>query len=456
MSLLYMNKIAKNILNNENNENILHSIYENIFEYITTYNHLNKIDNYESKKIDINKSPADILILREKVYELTQQLAHLHLDSKDEFKDEYQDKFCIIKVNTTEFIELFIAYACFFYLDSIHSDKSLYIGFDFEFNQRKIALCQIGFFTLRKYKYIFIYDPILLTSQQQNLLVKIIYTSPINRIMHGGDSLDIPYLYEDLFTHDRNKAFLFTKTMVDTRFLCEYFKFYTTEPNKKCSIYDALLFFKVITQKKYDDLNTINTSMGPIQDVNWNVKHMSSFHLKYAAYDVLFLKKFLFGIYKHAKEIDDNIYSQIKLIQYLTRFIYYEKYGISEILINSKLVIDHINNFIADNHNNKHTLITIYNNTIMQMKVKKHNLKLSNLLGINFFKGNLTILFKKIVYSIILDKYTIYENKKTKYFKKIQLDDMYPVFEKLELFKIKSLVKHIINDNIGNIKKQMD
>jgi hypothetical protein len=90
------------------------------------------------------------------------------------------------------------------------------------------------------------------------------------------------------------------------------------------------------------------------------------------------------------------------------------------------------------------------------MKVKNNNIKLSNLLGINFFKGNLTILFKKIIYSIILDKYTIYENKKTKYFKKIQLDDMYPVFEKLELLKIKSLVKHIINDNIGNIKNQMD
>ena len=104
--------------------------------------------------------------------------------------------------------------------------------------------------------------------------------------------------------------------------------------------------------------------MGPIQDVQWNLVKMSSFHLKYVLYDVLYLKAFIQSIFKNANETDSILYEHLKYISPINRFTCLEKFGISNILETIKNITDPVNNYIVVNGNKKMTLINIYNEII--------------------------------------------------------------------------------------------
>ena len=56
--------------------------------------------------------------------------------------------------------------------------------------------------------------------------------------------------------------------------------------------------YQKIDQKKYNELLQNSETMGPIQDVMWDIKKLSSFHIKYAFYDVLHLLTYMTDIYK--------------------------------------------------------------------------------------------------------------------------------------------------------------
>lgn len=402
-----------------------------------------KITSYVSYKVPIIDTTPEILIWREKTYKLSSSFREFKLDSKTEFKEAYPDRFYIIKCDDDVKIKLFLLHSIFYQLDSLHhKDNKLYIGLDFEFNERKIALAQISFNQLRRHKYIFVLDPNLLTEYQINLMIKTIFTSNIQRIVHGSDSLDIPYIFENLFANDKDKIIKFVRTTIDTRFICEYYKVTSQFTDKKCSIYDALLFFKTITQKKYDDLIKNNSIMGPVQDINWNVKNMSSFHLKYAAYDVLFLRRFLSDMHKMAKKIG-NIDRTMAYITTITKFTFLEKYNVISIIPETKLIVDKINNYIIKIGEKNHTLISIYNDVITNMILPGLELRIADILNINYFKGYLTFIFKRIIYSILSDRYTIYINKSDKYNEKITFKDIYPILSKADLGKFISLLEKI-------------
>ena len=132
------------------------------------------------------------------------------------------------------------------------------------------------------------------------------------KILHGCDSLDLPYMYDILFKGDKDTIFDFTSRIIDTRFLCEYYRA-SIEDEKKCSIYDALLYFETINMQKFEYLNNTHDYMGPVQDISWNIHKMSSHHVKYALYDVLFLKHFLSNIYSLANKNTPHIYKSYYL-----------------------------------------------------------------------------------------------------------------------------------------------
>ena len=103
----------------------------------------------------------------------------------------------------------------------------------------------------------------------------------IKKILHGSDSLDIPYMYNQLLDKDPEKIISFTKTMIDTRFLCEYYKLTKSDPsNNKCSIYDeesdrsAIYYFNVISEKQQEKLSDVLKSMPPPHDIVWNIHKM--------------------------------------------------------------------------------------------------------------------------------------------------------------------------------------
>jgi ribonuclease D len=83
-----------------------------------------------------------------------------------------------------------------------------YIGIDFEFKQvakenREIALMQINLENDSNIGYIFVLYPPDLTKENYDLLIKLISTPEIIKILHGAESLDIPYIVQDLFNYDK-------------------------------------------------------------------------------------------------------------------------------------------------------------------------------------------------------------------------------------------------------------
>ena len=79
-----------------------------------------------------------------------------------------------------------------------------FIGIDFEFNridnQRKVALFQINLES-PTVKTIFMFYPPDLNKKQLKVL-KLLYQE--NVIIHGGESLDMPYLFSDIFKKRKN------------------------------------------------------------------------------------------------------------------------------------------------------------------------------------------------------------------------------------------------------------
>ena len=398
---------------------------------------INEISQYIQNFFDTYNHPTNIshiLILKEQLIKIIRKNKTFKISNKI---NNINETFYIIKVVDDITTSMFISYSIFYFLDNLHSKKKLTIGLDFEFNKNKIALCQIGFFPMRKFKYIFVLDPKFLSDYQKNIMIKTIFISNMHRITHGADSLDIPYIFEELFLHDSEKIINFTKTMIDTRFLCEYYKIFINHTDKKCSLYDALLYFKVITTNKYDELNNITTIIGHIQYVNWDIYKMNIHHLQYAAYDVIYLKKFLNNILKLI------LHQHVKYIYEIDRFTYYEKYKISNILLNSKQITDKLNNYIVESLDHKtKTMIDIYNEVIEKVYIQSITMKISKLLEINNFKKSLTLLFKIIIYTIIVENYDVYINKKYKFTDKLSYNDIIEQLTKLKLHKLTILLEH--------------
>jgi hypothetical protein len=442
-----MDNLIKTFSKEHNKNKIIDDIFEVMTKFYNNYNN-SKIEKYTLKK----SKNIDILVIREKVYSLIKEKSDYNFIGKDEFKTSNKHIYTDIKVNTDTLTKLFLLYTIFYLLDSNHYDKKFMIGIDFEFTEHKIALIQFSFYPLRKYNALFIIAPPIMKAEHLDLLIKTVFTSPIYRITHGSDSLDLPYVFEDLFSGDSQKKIDFTSHHVDTRFLCEFYKKSIDYPDHKCSIYDALLYFNVITQKKYDELNKNNEVMGPSQDVNWDIKKMSSYHLKYASCDVLFLKDFIRNLFLKSKENKD-LHKQIKYIAQINRMVIFEKHGISDITTNTKTLLDPINNYFTYFKNNKRTLISIYNDVIKDIVISDLNLKASKLLEINWYKTPLTLLFKRAIYSILTNYYSVHKTKTDRYTIKINFKDIYDVYLKLKLKRIVYLLDKFYDASMKILSK---
>lgn len=172
-------------------------------------------------------------------------------------------------------------------LEYIENKGDKIIGIDFEFNRvnniRQIALCQINF-TINSKSDIFLFYP---PNIDINIFRKLLISDNIIKILHGSESLDIPYLYDNIITEEFRKDFC--KNFFDTRYMCEYYNAINKIVNGKCKIYDLLLQMKVITQKRYDDLMKNDKMMGNIWDIFIDVRKLSNELAKYSIYDVLYL-----------------------------------------------------------------------------------------------------------------------------------------------------------------------
>jgi hypothetical protein len=428
----------------------IHKIYS--FYDISTYSHkVKKIDKLNiSILINNIDDPNWLYSVRESIIFILKK-----------YKSLYENKFYIIKLDTPVKIKLFILYAIFFMFDSEKLSKKLYVGIDFEFNERKIALCQMAFFSRRTSKFIFIFNPTHLDQYQTDHLIKTVFVAKhITKIVHGADSLDIPYLFQELFMNNHEYIFDFVKNVIDTRFLCEYYKLTVKYSDKKCSIYDALLFFNVIDQNKYNELTNINTSIGPIYNLVWNIHNMQINQLQYALYDVIYLYDFYKIILLTAKKQQYETYKSYKYVILITRFIYLEKWNISNLISSIKDEIDPMNNYIVKYNNNSVTMINVFNAVIGTNMIlsydDKYNVAINNLLDINYFKSSLVLIFKKMVFYILTSNYDVYKNKKELLTVPLSISDIYKTLNHIYLGKLNKFFKLFYEQSYIRITKLVE
>lgn len=439
------NNYIKNCTDVKNNDDCTMDI-TTVYSAKLLHTFLNK---YKGGKTQLN----EISLFRQIVLNLLEQFVENKVYVKDEFANDTRvnTSYHLIVCDNERKIKLFILYLLIYRIESfvrVHNYKDkrrrAFVGIDYEFVKREIALMQINFENIKTQNkminYMFIINPIELDPVQMNLLTrKLMENKYIFKIFHGADSLDMPYTLNEMLKNDTNSIKKFMKKFVDTRFLCEYFRG-SLDNTKKCTIYEALNYFGTIDNKKLNYLIETHDSMGPIQNISWNIHKLTPFHRKYAFYDVIYLPKLFTDIYKMAYDKTPDLFEFYRYLNEITRFILKEKRGIT-FITDIKLHIDKFNNNILKINNKSFTLVTIFNDIVYDVRIDSIKLNLSLLLNINYFKSTLILLFKKITYSILTTDYDVYVNKKQKQKETIQLDDLYNDLQQYNYDKILTIVK---------------
>lgn len=217
----------------------------------------------------------------------------------------------VLLCNNEENIKLAIIFFLLYILHSKNEKHKTYISIDFEYNNynelkkkyknlkdkfgRETALCQFGCY-IENDAYIIIIDPKDITNEKNKYeITKEFFKCPAYKILHGGDGLDIPYLYEQFFNNNKNDIIQFTKNLYDTKFLCDYINLLNNK-NEKCNIYSFLHSQNIMSSAKLNELLENEKKMGHIVYIYTDIHNMSKEFLKYSIYDVIYLKDLLIKI----------------------------------------------------------------------------------------------------------------------------------------------------------------
>lgn len=440
-------RLAKELKNNKSNSKSFNSYINSIivFNYIT------------HDDIDDGNMFLILASIREMLYECICNISYDKLQGIDELRQIHSDfiYYDIIVTNNELLKKCFLLFILFYYINTLFIHKQHYIGIDFEFNSRKIALMQLNFEdTFVKYRdmnnYIFViyppqYDKDSLKFFKKNILCN----HNITKILHGSDSLDIPYMYYDLFENNKNDIIKFTKNVVDTKYLCECYNKEHNLTNNKCKIYEALKNMKVISVDKLNDLLKNEEEMGHIYEITIDINNLSKSLVFYSIYDVLFLK-YLYGSYITTKT-NNKYYTTI--IPEITRLVFLEKREITSIIKKYKIISDSMNNYMIKHNNTNLRLNDIFEDIISKIHIEIIPLDL--ILSINYFKSEITILLKYITYYIISQIHEIYITSNDLFNDILSISEISSNLKELQYDSIITLIdeyKEKTFDFINNIK----
>jgi len=281
-----------------------------------------------------------------------------------------------------------------------NNDKTI-IALDFEFKKvskesKEIAIAQINLENNLDNAYIFIFYPPELNNKGLKRFIKLLTNKDIIKVIHGGESLDIHYLFNSILKNNNNiKNFIYN--LYDTKFLCEY---YHIEKNiiNKCSIYNFLEEFKIIDKKNIKYLNDLENKIGEIYLIEFDINNLNENLVEYALYDVIYLPTLIKKII-----IISNIYKNI--IKELTGIIYYYKRVEVNTFLDFSNKVNSFNNFFIILNNEKIKLIDIY---YYYYYYKLSNSLIVKLSEITYFKNFIEILLKYNIYKNI--EYNIYSS----------------------------------------------
>lgn len=420
------------------------------------------------KEFQASHSISDaILYLHYLVYDiLYSSHAYDRTDSKSEMSGLNKEINYIINVySKVENYPQFFMFITTFALES-KFNSHLYIGYDLEYTMNIVQLYQLNYEHSHDHRsFIFIVSPSIMPVMIHDTFVNLNILNPkITKILHGSDSKDLPYIYEQMLHNDNDKIIVFTKSMIETRWLCEYYKLNHGDSNdNKCDIYHAVWYFKLISTEKYDELQQIILSMGSPSDIVWNIIWLDKTKTRYAYYDVIFLKYFYYQMIKMGVKEAKNKSEKNKLLQFyhdfmyqLTQFVYLEKKGITTLSERCKLEGDPMNNYmIRERNGGIHRLNDIFKEISTNIVTDSPYVDLDKLFKINYFRKNLTYILKKICYTILSKRFSIKKDKDTFFNDRLSNDFVFDVlkemkFPLLEQFfrKTESIMLDRINQKI--------
>ena len=364
-----------------------------------------------------------------------------YFNSKINWNKSYEIKIIKTKDDLSEMIEYFKKYM-------VSNDELKYVGLDFEFNSspegKKIALFQINLESKSNIGKIYLFYPPDLSDNQKKVLIDLLTDNKIKKILHGAESLDIPYLFKNIFINEDLKI-KFCNNLFDTRYLCEYYHIENNIDNK-CKIYRILREMDVIDDKQLEMLLKNEEDMGPIYLIEIDVRNLNEFTMLYSAFDVLYLPALL-------QQFPNN-YTYQKLIPEITCFNYIDRY---EDLFTKpfSILVGKINNYflkLDDNNNNNSTikLIDIYQ--LYYHWIDDENQILNKLKEINYFKKFIEIFIKFSVYKNILRYYEIWESKETL---SNEFKDFIAQQKEFEKFKIPKEFEIFFSKIYSKIKKDI-
>jgi len=331
---------------------------------------------------------------------------NLILSGKKEFYPGLNSKtYYILKVDNNININHMNNIIKKFNLSSQDISNKHYLGIDYEFNKvsktdRDVALMQINLENDSNNGYIFVLYPPELSKENNQILLDLLTNKKIIKVLHGSESLDIPYLFNQLLITKENID-NFCQFFYDTKYLCDY-SYLEAGVTGKCSIYDLLVFNKVITEKKILELEKIEKKTGPIYLLEINIHNMSDDILKYAFYDVIFLPELLKKFLSRS-----DVYT--KIIPNISCLINNYKRNIeNEFIILQEFVQSMNMNFLYDFY---HVILlkNIWETYYFIMNDK--NKYFEKLKEIHYFKKFFEIITKFIVYYNIIKFFKVYKNK---------------------------------------------
>ena len=296
----------------------------------------------------------------------------MELISKDYFNEKHLElgknifipkRFKIYVVKDQKDIDFMISYFIKFIKSKSTGNAfhSKYISMDFEFNNcsfkkgkgelydkcveesigsKEIAIFQIlltniinGELENKDTENLFLFYPPDLNDLQSKVLIDLLIEPDIIKVIHGGDSLDIPYLFKRLLKSEEN-IFKFCNNLFDTKYICDFLNNKSDlEIKNKCKIYHFLKNQKIISENQFDKLLKNEEKMGPIWFINLQIRKLKESVILYSACDVIYLVSLLKST-NSAKlnriqgiRSNHNHNQEIELLGELTSFNYLYKSG---------------------------------------------------------------------------------------------------------------------------------
>lgn len=324
-------------------------------------------------------------------------------------------------------------------INKLSQKYPIFMGIDFEFNTKKIALMQILFEVHIKNrivkKYYIIYPPKMEKKYVEYLKLNILSNIKILKILHGSESLDIPYIVYDLYDYfyekDLENLLEFFLSMVDTRYLCEYLNLANNRPNI-CRLYDLLVNYNVITPKEKELLDINEKKMGAIYHIYIDINKLTKELINYSIHDVVYLvdvynvlkmniiksnpkdyyllidcMRYCFMERRYVSYIGDNV----TLINMTNNYFYFlnktdkKIKPLIETILNNLKQNKENEEVLNDDNYHKISLLQTYNIIIKEFMESYDNAKY--ILNINYIKTNILNLFRFVVYHIIFKYYKI-------------------------------------------------